>query len=463
MKPASVEAACRACGSEESAAAPGVSGTKKGEAVAGALPRTPRIGPSITVCGVMLLGIALTTGVGAATSWQRSGMAEAEMREQVLARALALAGDRTGGTEQTASQPSRTSDARAVAFFASDGRIVDLTGGGSELPRVIKPLISMPASESESRVVKQMPLPGEDRRHLVALRSRAGTPPADGVLAIVVDGVPRPKSTGRLTAIGVGLAGLIASGLWLRYTIVRPINVLSRSMSVEADIRAMPAIESVPDELALLSDFFEKTRCELNRWKLEANTLRQTLEHRVTKRTESVERALRQAERAADTDVLSGLGNRRLLEKAYGELRVKSDAEGTDFCVALIDINEFKYVNDTLGHARGDDLIELTGTLLRSTLRSGVDVPLRLGGDEFVILMPGMQPEQASGVIQRTAAMFAQATVSFESNGTKPSLSAGIACYRSKSGRTCEQIVAEADKAMYAAKQKHSAVQLARR
>ncbi len=98
---------------------------------------------------------------------------------------------------------------------------------------------------------------------------------------------------------------------------------------------------------------------------------------------------VRRMERLAYTDELTGLANRRAFEDALDVALDRHDAEGMPVAVIVLDVNGLKRVNDSLGHAAGDDLlVEFAAELVATTARDGV-LPARLGGDEFCVLVTG--------------------------------------------------------------------------
>ncbi|MBK7684753.1 MAG: diguanylate cyclase [Rhodocyclaceae bacterium] len=133
-----------------------------------------------------------------------------------------------------------------------------------------------------------------------------------------------------------------------------------------------------------------KTRQEL------VDVLRQSeqqLESRVTERTDALEQAnarLRENERqlkdAAHSDPLTGLANRLLLDVHLQHAIKTARRDKSSFALLLIDLDKFKPVNDTYGHAIGDDVLRAVAQRLRSTVRE-MDTVARLGGDEFVIVL----------------------------------------------------------------------------
>lgn len=102
----------------------------------------------------------------------------------------------------------------------------------------------------------------------------------------------------------------------------------------------------------------------------------------------------------ASTDPLTGLVNRRFfLEQLERECtRVRRYPEV--FSVAYLDLDNFKYVNDSLGHAVGDELLQCVGNVISSSLRQ-TDLAARLGGDEFAVFFPAMKEENARQVLEK--------------------------------------------------------------
>ena len=109
---------------------------------------------------------------------------------------------------------------------------------------------------------------------------------------------------------------------------------------------------------------------------------------RIANKTEALERKIGSLHNQATRDVLTGLLNRRALDEHLAKAMERCAAKGLAVSVLMIDVDNFKPLNDTLGHAAGDELLRSIGQLLRSTLRDG-DTPFRCGGDEFVIVLEG--------------------------------------------------------------------------
>ncbi len=103
---------------------------------------------------------------------------------------------------------------------------------------------------------------------------------------------------------------------------------------------------------------------------------------------------------SAERDPLTGLGNRRHLDRRCAELLPAALQAGQPLALALLDIDHFKAINDRYGHAVGDRVLVVLSQLLRENTRTG-DVLVRHGGEEFVIVLPGMSPEVAADVCER--------------------------------------------------------------
>lgn len=163
-------------------------------------------------------------------------------------------------------------------------------------------------------------------------------------------------------------------------------------------------------------------------------------------------RALRAEERLAYLsahDPVTGLANRTALSEAL-ERAVAAAQRGTPASVVFLDLDGFKLVNDTLGHAAGDELLRHVARRLRATLR-GSDLLARFGGDEFVVLLPGTTPQQAAAVADRLRAAVAACQVGAGGRAVGLDASAGIVGVDGSLPPAA--ILSRADAAMYAAKQ----------
>ena len=113
-----------------------------------------------------------------------------------------------------------------------------------------------------------------------------------------------------------------------------------------------------------------------------------------------LEQNLRHAEELASTDAMTGCYNRRAFEAIFAQHFAESARSEGDLTCVMVDLDKFKQVNDTLGHAVGDELIKTAARAIRGNLRR-MDVACRFGGDEFVLLLPGADAADAMQVAQR--------------------------------------------------------------
>ncbi len=158
------------------------------------------------------------------------------------------------------------------------------------------------------------------------------------------------------------------------------------------------------------------------------------------------EDALRQI---ASTDALTGLFNRRSFTELIQRETARSQRSGRPLTLCLCDIDFFKRVNDTYGHAAGDHVLKTLSDLLRTALRDG-DFVARWGGEEFVILWPETDALVAQQISERLREMVAACHISFEGKVIPVSLTLGIAQF--SGDEKWPAVVARADEALYRGK-----------
>jgi diguanylate cyclase (GGDEF)-like protein len=149
------------------------------------------------------------------------------------------------------------------------------------------------------------------------------------------------------------------------------------------------------------------------------------------------------------TDPLTGLLNRRYLQERLTEELERSNRHGLPICLIMVDIDDFKQVNDTYGHSKGDEAIKSLAEILRKTIRS-IDVASRYGGEEFTVMLPQTDKKDAHRIAERLRQ-------SFSTEGTAqlqiPSLtiSIGLSSFP-EDADSIDELIDSADRALYQAK-----------
>jgi diguanylate cyclase (GGDEF)-like protein len=163
---------------------------------------------------------------------------------------------------------------------------------------------------------------------------------------------------------------------------------------------------------------------------------------------------LSEAEKQSMTDVLTGLYNRRSMEALLQREVALAERHGHSFSIVMIDMDNFKEINDEFGHAAGDHMLRAFADCVRITLRK-TDLAFRYGGDEFVIALPQTPLVQAQAVVQKLRQAYASVDFShaIARLDHQPTLSIGVA-ERSKSANTLTlpSLLTAADQALYDAK-----------
>jgi diguanylate cyclase (GGDEF)-like protein len=160
-------------------------------------------------------------------------------------------------------------------------------------------------------------------------------------------------------------------------------------------------------------------------------------------------RLLAVAQARAATDPLTGLGNRRLVEDALGRLLAQARRTGERFALAVVDLDRFKPVNDTYGHAVGDMLLVAVARVLDDETRE-YDVVGRHGGDEFIVLLAGLDAAAAVTVMERCRVAIAELRVGEPQVGVTASI--GVAPSGPLLLGDADALVQVADQAAYRAK-----------
>jgi diguanylate cyclase (GGDEF)-like protein len=163
----------------------------------------------------------------------------------------------------------------------------------------------------------------------------------------------------------------------------------------------------------------------------------------------ALENALSRIQEIASRDELTGLPNRRNMMDLVREHALRRARGAAPFYVAMIDLDHFKHVNDTFGHAVGDETLRAFAAEAQAVLRN-TDVIGRWGGEEFLVVLPETAPGEPTVAVDRLRARLAALPVCSSAPELRVRFSAGFTRYRP--GEPVDQAIERADRALYTAK-----------
>jgi diguanylate cyclase (GGDEF)-like protein len=185
-----------------------------------------------------------------------------------------------------------------------------------------------------------------------------------------------------------------------------------------------------------------------------------SLEEQVMSRTQEFEGALAGLSKVHDelqgmseTDTLTGLTNRRFFEKHIVAEAARSRREKQPLAVALLDIDNFKNVNDSYGHQCGDDCLIAFANALKKIIKRPGDSLSRYGGEEFVILLPDTTIDGANKVLEKFRLAVHSLVVETQGQRIKFTVSAGVTSSVIVADNEWDKMLAFADKLLYQAKE----------
>jgi len=150
--------------------------------------------------------------------------------------------------------------------------------------------------------------------------------------------------------------------------------------------------------------------------------------------------------------VLTGLANRKLLQDRLTGAEARARRSGESFALVVVDLNKFKEINDTLGHAAGDEVLISVSNKLKALPRSS-DTVARIGGDEFVLLLEGVQKGKGMDRLIANLSRIGDMPVILENGGeVRVGLSIGVAIYPDDTNEV-DRLFSLADADMYRDKQ----------
>ncbi|MHB0925446.1 MAG: GGDEF domain-containing protein [Gallionellaceae bacterium] len=162
-----------------------------------------------------------------------------------------------------------------------------------------------------------------------------------------------------------------------------------------------------------------------------------------------LEQELAQVSELVHQDQLTGALNRHGLDEAFEREATRADRSHTPVCVALLDIDNFKRLNDTMGHQAGDQALVHLSQVIKEALRPS-DAVARYGGEEFIIVLPGIGLEEATATVERLQRELTKKFFLHENDRVLITFSAGVALRVPQEPQ--DDVIGRADRAMYQAK-----------
>jgi diguanylate cyclase len=170
---------------------------------------------------------------------------------------------------------------------------------------------------------------------------------------------------------------------------------------------------------------------------------------RAEEKIEELRREMEQLRELVHTDPLTGALNRSGFDQAFGREAARADRNGSAFCLCLLDLDDFKKINDTCGHQAGDHVLQHLVSVARQALRPH-DVIARVGGEEFAILLPDTTIEAAASAIHRLQRNLSANCFRHAGRELPVTFSAGVTPRAPH--ETQYAVISRADEALYEAK-----------
>ena len=174
------------------------------------------------------------------------------------------------------------------------------------------------------------------------------------------------------------------------------------------------------------------------------------LRRRVKQQTLLIRRSEERFRHLAEHDSLTGLVSRSLLHERLNQELESARRKQTPLALLIMGLERFKQVNDSLGHAAGDEILRVTAQRIRGAVRAS-DTVARMSGDEFIVLLPGVRGRREAGKIAAQVVTSVAAPVNFRGREVPISVSVGISTYPD-GGEDATALLQNGDVAMYQAK-----------
>jgi diguanylate cyclase (GGDEF)-like protein len=250
-----------------------------------------------------------------------------------------------------------------------------------------------------------------------------------------------------MTVLGLGLFAFGRIRLW--GPIEELLTHVRRDWKAQRPIRQSHLPINRNDEIGQLATILHELSIEAYRQGVLEKNLRRTIDQRVSTATH---KATRQLEQLAMRDPLTGLANRRFLDSSFEELIVSCRQSNTGVAVVAMDLDNFKAVNDTLGHAVGDWLLKKLAEVIGANVRES-DFCVRLGGDEFILILPGADASNVKRCMENITLQFGRQSKHRLPENLWVGISAGVELMNPTQEVTGSELIDAADGRLYQAKQ----------
>ena len=235
------------------------------------------------------------------------------------------------------------------------------------------------------------------------------------------------------------------------------LSILETTQKLETEVDAhnddLLDVERRVEELDIIEEAGDIQKVLLNRisqvvqsnQKLQTELI--TARHAMDQQAQELDRTRKEAL----VDVLSGVANRKAFDDTLEYWLARAKKSRKTFALLLIDIDHFKWINDTHGHTRGDSVVSRVGEFLTDNTRS-TDYVARYGGDEFVVLLNRVNQENAEKVAETLRIKAAEGNFDVGADGQRIAVTFSIGLALAEEDDDCTSLIEHADKALYRAK-----------
>ncbi len=268
-----------------------------------------------------------------------------------------------------------------------------------------------------------------------------------------IDGLAASVKQSSIIVFIAAFIAIIGIALWMFMILGLPLDRLTNHIRKisdgNLDVAQIP-VGTRKDEIGTLSRAFNAMHSTIQRQLKELEEHRNMLEQEVKDRTKELELANKKLDLISRTDELTGLPNRRDMNETIANEIGRSQRTHKPFSFIFIDIDHFKSINDTYGHACGDVVLKSVAQTVRSLLRK-YDVFARYGGEEFLTLLPETDLDGAAVVAERFRKKIERMTVHYGDYTINVTVTLGVAKFDERLG--ADRSIQQADKALYQGKE----------